>query len=135
VGLIDVEQNYLAAGRHNPAGRRQAQAGHSATDDCARVSKFHGSNAPSWQLSRSGMRASILKCCGGAHARLFTIILGSPAGDNSKMNISLSIGPVIALIAGILILIVPRLLNYIVAFYLILIGLVGLFGTGSLHLH
>jgi hypothetical protein len=51
------------------------------------------------------------------------------------MNISLSIGPVIALIAGILILIVPRLLNYIVAFYLILIGLVGLFGTGSLHLH
>ena len=51
------------------------------------------------------------------------------------MNISLSIGPVISLIAGILILIVPRLLNYIVAFYLILIGLVGLFGTGSLHLH
>jgi hypothetical protein len=65
----------------------------------------------------------------------FTIILGSPAGDNSKMNISLSIGPVIALIAGILILIVPRLLNYIVAFYLILIGLVGLFGAGSMHLH
>jgi hypothetical protein len=51
------------------------------------------------------------------------------------MNISLSIGPVIALIAGILILIVPRLLNYIVAFYLILIGLVGLFGNGSMHLH
>ena len=43
------------------------------------------------------------------------------------MNISLSIGPVISLIAGILILIVPRLLNYIVAIYLILIGLVGLF--------
>jgi hypothetical protein len=51
------------------------------------------------------------------------------------MNISLSIGPVIALIAGILILIVPRLLNYIVAFYLILIGIVGLFGYGSMHLH
>ena len=51
------------------------------------------------------------------------------------MNISLSIGPVIALIAGILILIVPRLLNCIVAFYLILIGLVGLFGAGSMHLH
>jgi hypothetical protein len=49
------------------------------------------------------------------------------------MNISLSIGPVISLIAGILILIVPRLLNYIVAFYLILIGLVGLFGSGSFH--
>jgi hypothetical protein len=51
------------------------------------------------------------------------------------MNISLSIGPVISLIAGILILIVPRLLNYIVAIYLILIGLVGLMGSGSFHLH
>jgi hypothetical protein len=36
--------------------------------------------------------------------------------------------PLVALIAGILILIIPRLLNYIVAIYLILIGLVGLFG-------
>jgi hypothetical protein len=36
--------------------------------------------------------------------------------------------PLIALIAGILILIVPRVLNYVVALYLILIGLVGLFG-------
>ena len=38
------------------------------------------------------------------------------------------VGPVVALIAGILILIMPRLLNYIVAFYLIITGLVGLFG-------
>ncbi len=36
--------------------------------------------------------------------------------------------PIVALIAGILILIVPRLLNYIVAVYLIVIGLVGLLG-------
>lgn len=36
--------------------------------------------------------------------------------------------PIVALVAGILILIIPRLLNYIVAIYLILIGLVGLFG-------
>jgi hypothetical protein len=34
--------------------------------------------------------------------------------------------PLIALIAGILILLVPRLLNYIVAVYLIIIGLAGL---------
>lgn len=34
--------------------------------------------------------------------------------------------PVVALIAGILILIVPRLLNYIVAIYLIVIGVLGL---------
>ena len=45
------------------------------------------------------------------------------------MNVSLSIGPLAALIAGILILILPRLLNYIDAIYLILIGIVGLFGT------
>lgn len=36
------------------------------------------------------------------------------------------IQPIVALIAGILILIVPRLLNIIVAIYLILIGVVGL---------
>ncbi len=41
------------------------------------------------------------------------------------MNIVL-VQPLIALIAGILILIVPRLLNYIVAIYLILFGLAGL---------
>ena len=39
----------------------------------------------------------------------------------------LIIQPVIALVAGIAILLVPRLLNYIVAAYLILIGLAGLF--------
>ena len=41
---------------------------------------------------------------------------------------TLTLGPLIALIAGILILIMPRLLNFIVAFYLILHGIVGLFG-------
>ncbi len=49
------------------------------------------------------------------------------------MNLNLTIGPIVSIIAGVLILMVPRLLNYIVAIYLILIGLVGLFGTGSLH--
>lgn len=48
------------------------------------------------------------------------------------MNMTLSIGPLVSLIAGILILVMPRLLNYIVAIYLILIGLIGLFGN---HLH
>ena len=37
--------------------------------------------------------------------------------------------PLIALIAGLLILIVPRILNYVVALYLIIIGVVGLFGA------
>ena len=51
------------------------------------------------------------------------------------MNITLTIAPLISLIAGILILVVPRLLNYIVAIYLIVIGLLGLFGAGNLKLH
>ena len=41
---------------------------------------------------------------------------------------TLTLGPLISLLAGILILIMPRLLNYIVALYLIIIGIVGLFG-------
>jgi hypothetical protein len=40
-------------------------------------------------------------------------------------------GPLLSLIAGILILIVPKLLNYIVAIYLIAMGLIGLFGSGA----
>ncbi len=50
------------------------------------------------------------------------------------MNIHLSLTPLISLIAGILILLIPKLLNFIVAIYLILIGVIGLFGTGALHL-
>ena len=50
------------------------------------------------------------------------------------MNLSLQLGPIVSLIAGVLILIMPRLLTYIVAVYLIVIGLIGLFGSGSLRL-
>jgi hypothetical protein len=45
------------------------------------------------------------------------------------MAISVSmLSPVAALVAGLLILIMPRLLNYVVAIYLILIGIIGIFG-------
>jgi Protein of unknown function (DUF3096) len=37
------------------------------------------------------------------------------------------LGPIIAIIAGILILVIPRILNYVVAIYLIIIGILGLF--------
>lgn len=46
------------------------------------------------------------------------------------MNLALT--PLVSLIAGILILVMPRLLNYIVAIYLIMIGLIGLFGLGNM---
>jgi Protein of unknown function (DUF3096) len=44
-----------------------------------------------------------------------------------------AIQPLVALIAGILILLVPRILNYVVAIYLIFIGLVGLWPHIFLH--
>jgi hypothetical protein len=48
------------------------------------------------------------------------------------MNLTvIHIGPLIALIAGILILIMPRLLNYIVAVYLIVIGIIGIIGMSG----
>jgi uncharacterized membrane protein YkvI len=47
------------------------------------------------------------------------------------MNIHLGLAPLVSLLAGILI--VPRLLNYIVALYLIVIGLIGLSGAGNFH--
>lgn len=42
------------------------------------------------------------------------------------MSIYINLSAIAALIAGVLILIIPRLLNYIVAIYLIVIGIVGL---------
>jgi hypothetical protein len=56
--------------------------------------------------------------------------IASWAEDAMELTISTGAIPaIVALIAGILILIVPRLLNYVVAIYLIIIGLLGLFPT------
>jgi hypothetical protein len=46
------------------------------------------------------------------------------------MTLNLSIAPLLALIAGIIILVVPKMLNYIVAIYLIAIGVLGILGYG-----
>jgi len=51
------------------------------------------------------------------------------------LNLHLALTPVISLIAGILILVMPKLLNFIVAIYLIAIGLIGLFGVSGMRLH
>jgi hypothetical protein len=48
----------------------------------------------------------------------------------AAVTLSFSLGPIVALVAGVLILIMPRLLNYIVALYLILVGVIEIF-----HLH
>jgi hypothetical protein len=49
----------------------------------------------------------------------------------SSMNLHLVVGPVAALIAGILILLMPQLLSYIVAIYLIIVGVLGLMNKGT----
>jgi hypothetical protein len=51
------------------------------------------------------------------------------------MNLHLGLTPLISLVAGVLILVMPKLLNYIVAVYLIVIGLIGLVGGGSFRLN
>jgi hypothetical protein len=48
------------------------------------------------------------------------------------MNLSLT--PIISLLTGILILVQPRLLNYSIAKYRIIVGLVGIFGIGDVSL-
>jgi Protein of unknown function (DUF3096) len=51
------------------------------------------------------------------------------AGKSSQELVMITVAhiqPLVALIAGILILIAPRLLNYVVALYLILVGVLGL---------
>jgi len=47
------------------------------------------------------------------------------------LNLQVTLAPILALIAGILILVRPRLLAYIVAVYLIVIGILGLVGSGA----
>lgn len=44
------------------------------------------------------------------------------------MTIHLELVPVLSLVAGVAILIAPKLLNFIVAVYLIVIGIIGVFG-------
>jgi Protein of unknown function (DUF3096) len=54
---------------------------------------------------------------------------------NDSMHIDIvAIQPLIALVFGILILILPRILNYLIAIYLIIIGLTGLFPGALTHL-
>jgi len=57
-----------------------------------------------------------------------TPLLAQVRGGGVTIHYNTLAGPFLALIAGILILIVPRILNYVVAIYLILVGLIGIFG-------
>lgn len=58
---------------------------------------------------------------------LWKLLLFRLQEKDANMIAQIAIAPLVALIAGIVILIAPRLLNYVVALYLIIIGVVGLF--------
>ena len=65
----------------------------------------------------------------GCSCELITISLDSRTlcvGRAKPLQLYIALQPLVALIAGILILMIPRLLNYIVAIYLIVIGILGL---------
>ena len=74
--------------------------------------------------SRPGLTLRDMKCVPVRYAIV--------ESEQRTMNITLSLVPVVSILAGILILVIPRLLSTIVAIYLIVVGLVGLFGSGSL---
>ena len=62
-------------------------------------------------------------------AGVILLTIASPAAAAASFTLRVTtLSPLVALIAGILILIMPSLLNYIVALYLILTGLLGFFG-------
>jgi hypothetical protein len=96
-----------------------------------------GQRAPAYRRPRRAALRSVLALAASAIAsrRGGCATTSERIPGAATMNINLSLAPVVSLIAGILILVVPRLLNYIVAIYLIVIGLIGLFGTGNLHLN
>lgn len=77
--------------------------------------------------ARPGNRAFLLILLVAVQAILTQPALAQMRGGAITLRY-VTLGPIIALLAGILILIRPSLLNYIVAVYLILIGLIGLFG-------
>jgi hypothetical protein len=86
-------------------------------------------------------RLGAIRDCAGVTANFATIppsrrirIDAASQTKGHPMNIHLGLTPVISILAGILILVMPKLLNYIVAFYLIAIGLIGILGVHQLHL-
>ena len=74
-----------------------------------------------------GKHVALILVLGGTNWLTASSALAQTRGGAVTVRFT-AFSPLIALLAGILILIVPRLLNYIVAVYLILVGLIGIFG-------
>lgn len=59
--------------------------------------------------------------------RFLDILAAHQHSSTFQLGVSFSIQPIIALVCGLIILVCPRFLNFVVALYLILIGVLGLF--------
>jgi len=98
------------------------------------------SGRPSRRLLAGDKRTLGTATCDGGYSKMVTIpdwrccMHQATSNTGHPLNIHFGLAPLISLLAGILILMVPKLLNYIVAFYLIAIGLIGLLGIHQLHL-
>jgi hypothetical protein len=92
-----------------------------------------GIDYSAWPGLRFLRCALLLRCQRDAtpHAVLLPHFFHSLPKD-CAMTFTLSIGPLVSLLAGILILVMPRLLSTIVAIYLIIMGILGLLGMHSL---
>jgi len=102
--------------------------GRRALQNCIRYSGpvRHGSAEP---IRASCQRGRVAPCNDLAASEF-----ASTTVEGNSLNIHVGLTPIISLLAGILILVVPRLLNFIVAVYLIVIGLIGLLGAGAMRL-
>jgi hypothetical protein len=104
------------------------------TENSSRAAMFRRIAAANAAISgnfhevRNYLDATSVSYSGTARAGKFQASIRFPqhAGDIAMVITAAHIQPIVALIAGVLILIMPRLLNFIVAIYLILTGLAGL---------
>jgi hypothetical protein len=86
---------------------------------------------PSLHAARPMTPGAAADCTTGTAALTSAHPVVHDTAGELRMYIHYSIGPLVSLVAGILILVMPRLLNYIVAIYLIVIGIVGLLAIGG----
>jgi hypothetical protein len=116
-------------GRGAPYRQRAAFQKTAAGNSCDQAAR--GAGAWLWRpahfLRATGTRLGTIPACR-------CLRIAPSTRQRIPLNIHLSLTPVISLIAGVLVLMMPKLLNYIVAFYLIAIGLIGILGLHQLHL-
>jgi hypothetical protein len=103
------------------------RAGHRSPEiGCAAAARFGNFSGVTEPVEATGVSYRGTAPADKMPASRFDIFPTYSSGDRSMVITSAHIQPIVALIAGVLILIMPRFLNLVVAIYLIFIGLAGL---------